>query len=58
MNIKLQELVASGANVTVTVDIKILKDFGDYLIGATKKELEAVVFSDKAESYPTVKSAK
>lgn len=53
MNI--QELIKSGANVSVTVESNDLINFGDYLIQKTKKELEEIVISEKAESYPTVK---
>lgn len=51
MNI--QELIKSGVNVSVTVESNDLKHFADYLIVQTKKELEEIVISDKAESYPT-----
>ena len=53
MNI--QELVEKCINVSVTINSNDLKTFGDYLIEKTKKELEEIVLSDKAESYPTVK---
>ena len=53
MNI--EELVEKCTNVSVTINTSDLNAFGDYLIQKTKKELEEVVISDKAESYPTVK---
>lgn len=53
MNI--QELVEKCINVSLTVNTSDLKVFGDYLIEKTKRELEEIVLSDKAESYPTVK---
>lgn len=51
MNI--QELVEKCVNVSITVEVKDLKHFADYLIEQTKKELEETVISDKAETYPT-----
>ena len=53
MNI--QELLKSGANVSVTVGANELKEFASTLIEQTKKELEEVVISEKAETYPTPK---
>ncbi len=57
MNINIQELVEKCTNVSVTVNTNDLKVFGDYLIEKTKRELEEIVLSDKAESYPTIKQA-
>jgi hypothetical protein len=51
----LNEIIKSGTNVSITVEAKDLKHFADYLIDKTKKEIEDVVISDKAESYPTVR---
>jgi len=53
-NVNIQELIKSGGSVAVTIEINVLKDFGDYLIDRTRRELEEVVLSDKAETYPTV----
>lgn len=53
MNI--QELVEKCTNVSVTINTSDLNTFGDYLIQKTKKELEEIVLTDKAESYPTVR---
>jgi excisionase family DNA binding protein len=53
MNI--QELVEKCTNVSVNINTSDLKVFADYLIEKTKNELEEIVISDKAESYPTVK---
>lgn len=53
MNI--QDLLKSGANVSVTVGSSELKEFASTLIEQTKKELEAVVLAEKAESYLTIK---
>jgi len=52
---KLEELIKSGASVTVAVEVNVLKDFADYIINATRRELEAAVISDKAETYPSQK---
>lgn len=52
---KIDELIKSGANVSVTLATKDLKDFADYLISTTKRELEETVISEKAETYPSPK---
>ena len=54
MNI-IEELIKSKADLTLAIKIKDLKEFADYLIGKTKRELEEIVVSEKAETYPTIK---
>jgi len=54
MNI-IEELIKSKADLTLSIKIKDLKEFADYLIEKTKSELEEIVISEKAETYPTVK---
>lgn len=51
----IQELIKSEANITVSIGINDLRAWHNEVITSTKKELEAVVLSDKAESYPTIK---
>lgn len=53
-NVNIQELIKSGSNVSLTIEISVLKDFGDYLIDNTKRNLEKVVLDDKMETYPTI----
>ena len=53
MNIN--ELFRSGANVTVSILLNDLKEWHKEVIADTRRELEEIVLSDKAESYPTVK---
>lgn len=53
MNIN--EILKTDAIISVTLATKDLNDFADYLISKTKRELEEIVLSDKAESYPTPK---
>ena len=55
MGINIQELIKSGTSVSITVESNDLKRFADYLIDQTKRELEEVVLSEKAETYPTPK---
>lgn len=55
MSVNIQELAERCANVSVTVGSNDLKNFADYLINQTKRELEEIVISDKAETYPTPK---
>lgn len=54
MNI-IEELIKNNADLTLSIKIKDLKEFADYLIKNTKRELEEIVISEKAETYPTVK---
>ena len=51
----IQEIIKTGANFTVSIEIKDLRDWHNEVIRSTKKELEEIVISEKAESYPTVK---
>lgn len=51
----LLNLLESGNNITVSVSLADLKEFATVLIDNTKKELELVVISDKAETYPSPK---
>lgn len=53
MNI--QEILKSGANFTVSIGINDLKEWHKEVIADTRRELEEIVLTDKAESYPTVK---
>jgi len=54
MNV-IEELIKSNADLTLAIKLKDLKVFADYLIEKTKSELEEIVVSEKAETYPTVK---
>jgi len=51
----LLNLLESGNNITVSVSLADLKEFAIVLIDNTKRELELVVISDKAETYPSPK---
>ena len=51
----LLNLLESVNNITVSVSLADLKEFATVLIDNTKKELELVVISDKAETYPSPK---
>lgn len=57
MKVNIQELVKRCIGVAVTVELNDLKHFADYLIEQTKKELEEIVISEKAETYPTPEQA-
>ncbi|KAF0236513.1 MAG: hypothetical protein FD181_2680 [Prolixibacteraceae bacterium] len=52
---EIQELLKTDANFNVTITIKDLKEWHKEVIADTRRELEEVVISDKAESYPTPK---
>lgn len=52
MNI-IREWIESGANVSVTIEVNVLKDFGNYLIDCSRRDLEQTVIDDKAETYPS-----
>jgi len=53
MNIN--EILKTGVNLTVSVGINDLRDWHREVIADTRRELEEIVLSDKAETYPTVK---
>jgi len=49
------ELLKSNQPINITVDFNFLRDFADYAINATRRELEAAVLADKAETYLSIK---
>lgn len=51
----IQEIIKTGANFTVSIGINDLRDWHKEVIQDTRRELEEIVLSDKAESYLTVK---
>ena len=52
----LNELLETGAkNISVNVSLDDLRKYSKELIQETKKELEEVVISEKAETYPSPK---
>jgi hypothetical protein len=50
---ELANLIQHGTNVSITVSLSDLYDFGNVLIQKTKRELEQAVISDKSETYPS-----
>lgn len=52
---KIQEILKTGANFTVSIGINDLKEWHKEVIADTRKELEEIVLSNKAETYPTTK---
>ena len=53
MNIN--EILKTGVNLTVSIGINDLMEWHKEVIADTRRELEEIVLSDKAETYPTVK---
>lgn len=53
MNIN--EILKTGVNLTVAIGVTELQEWHKEVIADTRRELEQVVMSDKAESYPTVR---
>lgn len=51
----IQELIKSGANINVTINIKELQAWHKEVIEDTRRELEDVILSDKTETYPSPK---
>lgn len=51
MNI--QEIINSGANVSITIDTNDLLQFANHLIRSTKEELESTVRAKNKETYVT-----
>ena len=47
----LNEIIKTGTNLTVSIGINELRQWHDEVIEDTRRKLEAVVISDKAESY-------
>ena len=52
MNIN--EVLKTGVNLTVSVGINELREWHREVIADTRRELEEIVLSDKAETYPTI----
>jgi len=53
MNIN--EILKTGVNLTVSIGINDLMEWHKEVIADTRRELEEIVLTDKAETYPTVK---
>ncbi|MBP6610145.1 MAG: helix-turn-helix domain-containing protein [Paludibacter sp.] len=51
----LKSLLEESSNITIAVSLTDLKQFAVEIIESTKRDLEEVVISDKAETYPTPK---
>ena len=51
----INEILKTGVNLTVSVGIGELMEWHREVIADTRRELEEIVLSDKAETYPTVK---
>ena len=51
----LNEIIKTGSNFTVSIGINELREWHNEVIEDTRRKLEAVVISDKAESYLTPK---
>jgi len=51
----LQEIIKTGANLSVSIGINDLREWHKEVIADTRRELEEIVISEKAETYPTVK---
>lgn len=51
----IQELLAKGANVSLTVGVADLREFAQTIIADARRELEQAVIEDKAETYPSPK---
>ncbi len=53
----IQEIIKSGANVSITVGTSDLLQFADHLIRHTKEELESSLLAKKQEKYLRPKEA-
>ena len=51
----IQELIKNEVNVNITVNLQDLQQWHKAVIADTRRELEAAVISDKAETYPSQK---
>lgn len=53
MKISIQDIINSGANVTIAVSASDLRDFARAVVEQTKHELEATIAESKSEVYYT-----
>ena len=51
----IQEILKSEVNFTISIGINDLRTWHKEVIEDTRRELEEIVLSDKAETYPTPK---
>jgi len=49
----IQEIIQSGANVSITVGTNDLLQFANHLIRSTKEELESTILTKQKETYVT-----
>jgi Predicted site-specific integrase-resolvase len=54
----IQEIIQSGANISITVGTNDLLQFANHLIHSTKEELENTILAKKQEKYLTPDEAK
>lgn len=54
----IQEIIQSGANVSITIGTNDLIQFANHLIRTTKEELENTILAKKKETYVTPDEAK
>lgn len=54
----IQEIIQSGANVSITIGTNDLLQFANHLIRTTKEELENTVLAKNKETYVTPDEAK
>lgn len=54
----IQEIIQSGANVSITIGTSDLMQFANHLIRSTKEELESTVLAKNKETYVTPDEAK
>ena len=54
----IQEIIQSGANVSITIGTNDLMQFANHLIRSTKEELESTVLAKNKETYVTPDEAK
>jgi len=51
----INEILRTGVNLTVSIGINDLREWHKEVIEDTRRELEKVIISDKAETYPSSK---
>ena len=54
----IQEIIQSGANVSITIGTNDLFQFANHLIRSTKEELENAILAKERETYVTTDEAK
>lgn len=51
----IEEILRARQNITIAININDLREFANFLIDRTRRDLEKAIIDDKVESYPNQK---